>query len=278
MNIDEIRPFIRGASLMKWIYDNKLFSVPYDCRIFAIHDGEAILSTKSEEFRLRRGAVMFFGPAMPYKFKNVDKPFPLLTINLDLTQNRRDIDRFIQPGSERDFDESRITERPDIKELSAPIILRDAEGLCERVHELYDEYQSRRPLYQLKLSAMATDIIVDMIRRSTTTNSNRDRLISTIKRYVHDNFSYKITNESIAAALGYHPYYLARIFSESEGVTLHRYITNVRLRFAKQLLYSTTDPVEFIAESCGFTSSAQFSAAFRAKYGCSPTDIRKNSP
>ncbi len=276
MNLDEIRPFIRGASLMKWTFDSKLFSISYDCRVFAVHDGETILTTTDGEFRLSRGAVMFFGPAMPYRFRNVGSPFPLLTINLDLTQNRRDIERFVQPGNETSFDESKIVDRQEIPELSAPIILSDAGELAGKVHEIYDEYQSRRPYFQAKLSAMTTDLIIEMVRKSKITNTRRDQLVSIIKSYIHDNFSRKTTNELIAAELGYHPYYLARIFNESEGISLHRYLVAFRLRFAKQLLQSTADPIEFIAESCGFTSPAQFSAAFKAKYGCSPSDIRKN--
>ena len=126
MNLDEIRPFIRGASLMKWIYKNKLLSIPYDCRVFAVHDGETILTTPGGEFRLSRGAVMFFGPAMPYRFRNVSTQFPLLTINLDLTQNRRDIDRFVQPADETSFDESKFMRFTMNIRAAAPIIRRSS--------------------------------------------------------------------------------------------------------------------------------------------------------
>ena len=276
MDFDKIAPFIRGVSLMKWTFDNSSFSIPYDCRIFAIYEGNAILTTKHGKYQLKSGSIMFFGPTEPYKFKNADEnsPFILLTVNLDLTQNRRDIDHFVQPATEISFDESKILDRQDIPELSKPIILRDAGDLTAKVHLIYNEYQSGQPFCGMRLSALATDLLVEIVRGSSGGNSRRERLISSIKSYIYDNFHSKIDNEMIAAELGYHPYYLSRIFKESEGVSLHQYVINYRLKSAAQMLQTTVDPVELIAESCGFSSHAQFSASFKAKYGMIPSEFR----
>ena len=43
-----------------------------------------------------------------------------------------------------------------------------------------------------------------------------------------------------------------------------------------QLLRSTTEPIEQIAASCGFATPAHFTAAFKAEYGCVPSDIRRS--
>ena len=277
MTFDEINPFVRGVSLMKWTFVNTEFTMPYDCRIFAIREGNARLFTRNGEYLLDRGSVVFFAPAEPYRFSNIEghDPFLLLTVNLDLTQNRREIEHFIQPAPASNFDPSKITDKQEIPELANFIILHDAGELAGKVHELYDEYQSRYPFFRTRLSAIATDLLIGIVRRSAGGSSRRERLISSVKTYIHDNFHRRINNEIIAAELGYHPYYLARIFNEVEGVSLHKYLVDCRLRFAMQMLQMTADPIEMIAESCGFSTPAQFAASFKAKYGIVPSDVRR---
>lgn len=278
MTLDDINPFVRCVSLMRWGYMNRHMTVPYDCRVFAISEGEARLSTASGEYSLKRGAVMFFGPAEPYRFINADndRPFMLLTLNFDLTQERRDIDSFIQPASTETFDPSLISDKQEIPELASPIILSDADELAAKVHDAYDEYQNRREYSKARLSALTTDLLICMVRRAVSGSSGRERLISSIKSFIHDNYPNPINNRVIASELGYHPYYLARVFAESEGISLHRYLSEFRLRSAMQLLRSTTEPIEQIAASCGFATPAHFTAAFKAEYGCVPSDIRRS--
>lgn len=277
MKFDEIAPFVRCVSLMKWTFRNPGFSIPYDCRIFSIREGNAILRTKDGEFHLKRGAVIFFGPTEPYRFMNADEssPFVLMTVNLDLTQNRRDIDYFIQPANETNFDPSKVSDKQDIPELAKSVILHEASELSEMIHVIYDEYQSRYPFYRTRIAALTTDLLIGIVRRASGGSSRRERLVSSVKTFVHDNYHRKINNESIAAALGYHPYYLARVFNEVAGISLHRYLIDSRLGFALQMLQSTDDPIEMIAESCGFSTPAQFSASFKAKYGVIPSEFRR---
>ncbi len=53
---------------------------------------------------------------------------------------------------------------------------------------------------------------------------------------------------------------------------------SVRLKRARELLINETDKLSEISHLCGFSSPAHFSRAFSAKYGVTPSSLRKESP
>lgn len=276
MTFDDIQPFVRGVSITRWNYRNNCFTSAYDCRIFAIREGTAVLCTKEREYRLERGSVMFFEPAYPYWFKNAnaDEPFLLLTVNFDLTQNHSDKAVFIQPASVDDFDPEKLTEKCEIDGLAERIVLCDCEDLVERVCELHDEYQNRASYYQKRLSAMVCELLIQLMRRADFGNSPKERLAAYIKSYIHENFWRDINNGDIGYALGYHPYYLSRVFGEIYGISIHKYLVDCRLKNALQMLQTTEDPIETVGYNCGFSTPTRFSASFKAKYGIVPSKVR----
>ncbi|MCI8388259.1 MAG: helix-turn-helix transcriptional regulator [Clostridiales bacterium] len=269
---------MRSASYFIWTWTDPNFSIAYDCRIFAIRDGEAILRTNAGSTALKKGAVVFINAAQPYRFSRADvnKPFKLLCINLDVTQRHSDITHFIQPNHPKDFDVSRVIERAELDELAEPIIIAEECGLLERILDVYEEYQIDSDCRDTRISALVTDIIISLVRLSRGSSSRKSKLAAAIKVYIHEHYNERITNESIAAELGYHPYYLSRIFREEVGVSMHKYLLDYRLREAQSLLGVSSESIEQIALDCGFSSSAHFAAAYKAKYGYSPSNVRGN--
>ena len=276
MTIDDIHPFIRGASMFNWSWDNNDFSVAYDCRIFAILSGEAQLLCEDGTYHLKKGGAAFFNTAQPYRFRLLkpDMPFVLICINLDLTQSRTDIEKYVQPSLASQFDSNHIIERLELPELKHPIIICDDCGLCDKVYEIFSEYHGNSENSKLRMSVLAVDFLVCALRLSHTSSPRSAKLVESVKSYIHAHYADKVTNELIADELGYHPYYLARIFAANVGMTPHRYLLEYRLHTAYQLLAICEKPIEVIAMECGFSSPAHFAAAFKRKYQRSPSDFR----
>ncbi len=276
MTLDEIRPFMRDASLTHWRYKNESFSLSYDCRIFAVKYGTAKLKTEYGEYVLERGASVLLLSGQPYRFRNFDEssPFGMITVNLDLVDTHTDLDRYIQVTNPDDFVPEKMLEQYDIPELSRPLVITDAPELAEIAFAIYDEYIAAREHYRIRLSAMVVDYIIRAVRHSED-SSPRGMLVGRIKNRVRDGYSERLTIEQIASELGYHPYYLSRIFAASEGVPLHRYISDFRLRAAMQLLTSTDRPIREIAQECGFSTPAHFTAAFKERYNLTPSEARR---
>ncbi len=68
--------------------------------------------------------------------------------------------------------------------------------------------------------------------------------------------------------------YLYQIFNETLGVSPKEYLTNFSITRATELLTLSDQPVEDVAESCGFRNPAAFSAIFKRRMGVTPTKYR----
>ena len=58
-------------------------------------------------------------------------------------------------------------------------------------------------------------------------------------------------------------------------MTLHQYVTNLRLERAKEELLMTTKSAEEISEEVGYASFSHFQKIFKKKYGVTPAVWRK---
>ena len=60
-------------------------------------------------------------------------------------------------------------------------------------------------------------------------------------------------------------------------MTLHEYINEKRIEYAKKLLLETEETVSYIAASAGYGDEKQFFRVFKEKEGCTPKQYRDNS-
>jgi AraC family transcriptional regulator len=90
--------------------------------------------------------------------------------------------------------------------------------------------------------------------------------------YVTENLDKPLNLEAVAAAACFSPYHFHRIFHASIGETLASFVKRVRLERAVYLLsHRKRASLTAIAHACGFSSSSDFSRAFRAHYGVPPS-------
>ncbi|MCY4241311.1 MAG: GlxA family transcriptional regulator [Rhodobacter sp.] len=68
---------------------------------------------------------------------------------------------------------------------------------------------------------------------------------------------------------------LARLFSGGVQTQPSRFYLELRLRAARGMVLSSTEPLEVIAEICGFSSLGHFSRSYKAQFGESPSQTRR---
>jgi len=96
--------------------------------------------------------------------------------------------------------------------------------------------------------------------------------------YIHAQLDQLLSLNTLADVAGFSPFHFHRIFKGLAGETLGEYIQRARLeRAANLLLYRPQDTVLQIALGCGFTSAAIFSRAFKAHFGLSPSQFRRQA-
>lgn len=100
-------------------------------------------------------------------------------------------------------------------------------------------------------------------------------LIKQAEAYIELHLQEELSVEGLCEALGISKNLLYKSFHEAFGCSVNQYVTEQRMKRAKELLKNTNDAVYAVAEQCGFASEAYFCRRFKAENGCSPLEFRK---
>jgi AraC-like DNA-binding protein len=85
-------------------------------------------------------------------------------------------------------------------------------------------------------------------------------------------------NESlseVAASVGVSVFHLCRLFRRLAGTTLHRYRSQLRLNDSLERLRDSRKDILSVAMELGYSGHSHFTRAFRAAFGCSPSEWRE---
>jgi len=99
-------------------------------------------------------------------------------------------------------------------------------------------------------------------------------LICRAVRCLDHGYASRLTLDSVAHQIGYHPAHLSRKFHQDLGVSFSGYLVSIRLKHAIRLLVYTNVPIKAAGYRAGFGSPERFSKVFRAWLHCSPTVFR----
>jgi AraC family transcriptional regulator len=93
--------------------------------------------------------------------------------------------------------------------------------------------------------------------------------------YIEADLSRAFTIEELAKVAGVSSRHFIRAFRESAGQTPLRYVYDLRLERAKELLLDSRRTATEIALDCGFSHAQHFSTAFKKATGLTPSDFRR---
>ena len=93
--------------------------------------------------------------------------------------------------------------------------------------------------------------------------------------YIDNHLDESISYESIAKRFNFSPYYFHRMFSAIVSKTITAHIRDRRLLSACMQLSKTNNTITDVCFNCGYNSTQSFSRAFKAAYGISPSEYRR---
>ena len=99
-----------------------------------------------------------------------------------------------------------------------------------------------------------------------------DEIDSCIKNYEDE----ALTLRCLSRRLGYSEFYTTRKFREISGMQLRDYLRHRKLAFALKEVRDSNKSLLHIAFDYGFSSHEAFTRAFKAAYGITPSEYRKN--
>lgn len=99
------------------------------------------------------------------------------------------------------------------------------------------------------------------------------RKINEIKNYLNENYLDNIMLNDLATMAEVSKYNLIRQFEKCNGLSPHKYITNLRINNAKKLLRKNKNFVEIALES-GFYDQSHFTKCFKEYTGVTPLEYK----
>lgn len=116
---------------------------------------------------------------------------------------------------------------------------------------------------------------VMQVRDAQTTEHNSD-VVENAKKYISENYhDEELTLNTVAHEVNVSPNHLSAMFSQKTGQTFVKYLTDVRMHRAKELLKCTSKRSSEICEEVGYRDPHYFSHLFKKNVGCSPIQYRE---
>ncbi|MCL2600862.1 MAG: AraC family transcriptional regulator, partial [Treponema sp.] len=104
-----------------------------------------------------------------------------------------------------------------------------------------------------------------------------DFRITKVIRYIAQNYSERLTVKSMADMVSLNPTYFGDLFQRTAGMSFNRYLIQLRVKNAEEMLLSGEYKVGDVAEACGFTDTSHFYKQFKHLKGFPPSQCLPKS-
>lgn len=101
-----------------------------------------------------------------------------------------------------------------------------------------------------------------------------DERLFNLLEYAAGHYAESIPISDAARLCHLQPEYFCRYFKQKTGETFLTYLAWLRLAHVLSDLKRSDDSIQRIAERNGFSNQKSFIRAFRAQFGCTPTELR----
>lgn len=105
---------------------------------------------------------------------------------------------------------------------------------------------------------------------------NAAQIVEYASKFMLEHYMENIDMTHFSQELGFSAAYLTKVFNKYKGCTPVKYLTDIRINRAKQLLLNTDLPIRQIGEKVGYPDQFHFSKTFRKATGNSPSTFRNH--
>ena len=166
----------------------------------------------------------------------------------------------------------------NLEVIPTSIIYHDKSGdVLALFEKMLVEYSQKKVKYRELMRCYLTELIIATLReihRASNDTKYHDHTVNEILNYINENFASDIKLKDLGEQLGYNPSYLSSLFSNKLGISFSKYLQNVRLTNACDLLANTAKSIEDISIECGYNDTKFFRTIFKNKLKMSPSAFR----
>jgi len=117
---------------------------------------------------------------------------------------------------------------------------------------------------------MINIICIDILKSN---DEQKDNIMNEVIKYLEQNYTKSITLEDVAKRVNFSPSYFSSLFHKKTSKCLIAYLTEIRMKKAKELITSTNYTLKEIALSVGYSNPNYFSRLFKKIFGLPPSSF-----
>ncbi len=232
----------------------------YFAEIFYIKGGSGYMLIEREKIPLQAGSVVLIGAQVQHtEVSNTGDPLDYYVIGVE----------GVKLSTDRPVEYSVVTSSSNASMICQCFenILKEVRNEREGYAEICHHYLSILVLLICRKDSISYEFV-------DTQNSCRECYKA--KQYIETHYFEKITLDGLSETCNLNKFYLCHKFSDIYGKSPMAYLTEVRIRVAKDLLKTTTYNMEEIAHAAGFSSNSYFSQVFLKDCEMTPQQYRKS--
>lgn len=230
---------------------------------FAVESGSGTLQYDNKQYALKAGDCVFIDCRKPYAHHTSDKNlWKLHWVHFYGPAMNGIYEKYVERGGLPAF-------HPD--NIDSFLIL---------MAELYEIAQSNEYVKDMSIQENLASLLTLIMKESwhpeiSKRSSSKKQNLLSVKKYLDEHYTCKITLDELAERFFINKYYLTRVFKEQYGTSINGYLHEKRITRAKHLLRFTEEPIEKICVECGVDDANYFTRLFKRVEGVTPGEYRR---
>ncbi len=127
---------------------------------------------------------------------------------------------------------------------------------------------------QQLIRAFLIDLLSQHLQQSSHSAIRQPQWVTDLMSAFSNISHFKTETSVILKEYAYNLSYMRRVFKQHTGLTMTEFRKHKQLEYAKSILLSSNEPIEKIADICGFNSASYFFRYFKSQVGASPKKYR----
>jgi len=239
-----------------------------------ILSGSCVYTIGSGTYRVKKGDMLVFNPAMPHG-KTVGAGEEVLELHIGLGNINVDglpRNHLIDPSS------SPVFSLQDYEQVFL--------GCCS---DICSEQENNEPGCELMIKVHVMRLLIYFMKATRTDihrnkntlegfdSSDKAVIVNTLMKYLNENYMRQISLETISKSIYLSPAYISKVFKEETGETPINYLIKVRLSKAREMLLEGRHSIKSVARAVGYDDAYYFSKLFKKYHNVSPSKVGKTT-
>ena len=279
ISFKDIKPFVRYARY----HDNDMYFTvdtvkAYDARLLYCCKGSGKIYVDGSEIEIDEGTLLIWKPGVEYRYITENgNNMRFIALNFDFLYDNSNQITPVPPQRVEEFDEDKVMQNiffSDCAVFNKPVVVHNVASFYQKLSEIEREFRTKSLFYEIRISGILMQILGETAAHDLYKSRHEHKLVKSVSEYMRENVEKELTNKSLGKIFGYHPNYINQLFVRCTGMSLHKYLGEVRMSKAMELLQNTNMSVNEICNECGFADLPHFSKAFKKETGYPPSKFR----